>query len=310
MDLARELTTRVVLLDGGLATLLESRGHDISSALWSAALLHEDPEAIRAAHVAYFEAGAEVAITASYQAGVESFAARGLDRGSAEALLRRSVALAVAAREQTAETRRGGPAWVAASIGPYGAMLAGGQEYTGDYPAPFDTVAALRAFHRPRMEVLAVAGADVLACETIPCLAEAEALLAESADLGVPMWLSLTTQTVGERVLTRRGEDAGEAFAAAADIPGVVAVGVNCTEPDGVARAVEVAAGRFGGPVVVYPNSGETWDAAARAWRGSPGLAPDAVRAWRDGGARLIGGCCRVGPQDLGRIGRALGRSR
>lgn len=296
-DLATAMARGVVVLDGGLATELERAGHDLSGRLWSAVLLRDDPAAIRGAHRAYFDAGARVATTASYQASVQGFAAAGLDREVAERLIRRSVELAVQAREDAGQADQ---AWVAASVGPYGAVLAGGQEYTGDYPAPFDTMAGLRAFHRPRLELLAVAGADVLACETIPSLTETEALLAELDTLGMAAWLSLTTVTEpGGRVLTRRGEDAAEAFTMAGGVGCVIAVGVNCTDPRGVAGAVR-SAGRFSGkPVVAYPNSGETWDGVARRWVGRPGLDAGWVTDWVRQGARLVGGCCRVGPEEI-----------
>jgi homocysteine S-methyltransferase len=250
-SLADALAAGPVVLDGGLATQLEAAGADLSSALWSARLLRDDPGAIVAAHAAYAAAGARVATTASYQATERGFAAAGIDAAGTEALLRLSVALA----------REGAPdAWVAGSVGPYGAMLADGSEYTGGYVGAVG-VRELRTFHRPRMAVLADAGADVLACETVPAAAEAEALLAEAADLGVPVWLSLTTVVADDGVVrTRRGEPAADVFAMAAGVPEVVAVGVNCTDPAGVPAAVEAAAGS-GKPVVVYPNSGERWDA-------------------------------------------------
>ena len=161
------------------------------------------------------------------------------------------------------------------------------------------TIADLRAFHRPRMELLAGAGADVLACETVPAAAEAEALIAEADALGVPIWLSLTTVTGEDGVVrTRRGEPAADVFAMAAGVDAVVAVGVNCTDPGGIGAAIE-AASRSGKPVVVYPNSGEAWDAVARRWTGIPGISPDAVPRWVAAGARLVGGCCRVRPADI-----------
>jgi homocysteine S-methyltransferase len=290
--LADALTDGPVVLDGGLATQLEAAGADLSSALWSARLLRDDPAAIVAAHAAYAAAGAQVATTASYQATFAGFARAGIDATGTEALLRLSVELA----------REGAPdAWVAGSVGPYGAMLADGSEYTGAYVADVE-VRELRAFHRPRMAVLAEAGADVLACETVPAAAEAEALLTEAADLGVPVWLSLTTVLGDDGVVrTRRGEPAADVFAMAAGVDEVVAVGVNCTDPAGVPAAIG-AARVAGKPVVVYPNSGEGWDAAARRWTGSPGLPDDAVRGWLDAGARLVGGCCRVGPAAIARV--------
>jgi S-methylmethionine-dependent homocysteine/selenocysteine methylase len=288
-SLADALAEGTVVLDGGLSTELEARGLDVGSALWSARLLRDDPAAIVAAHAAFAAAGAQVATTASYQATVEGFAAAGVGGADARRLIASSVALA----------REGqGDGWVAGSVGPYGALLADGSEYTGDY-VDHVTVADLRAFHRPRMEVLADAGVDVLACETLPAAAEAEAVLAEADALGFPIWLSLTT-VVGEDgvVRTRRGERAADVFAMTADVGAVVAVGVNCTAPDAVGPSI-AAASAAGKPVVVYPNSGEGWDAVGRRWTGSPGISADDVLSWIEAGARLVGGCCRVRPKDI-----------
>ncbi len=283
-SLAAALSERVVVLDGGLATRLEHRGHDLSDDLWSARLLLDAPEEVRAVHDDYAAAGAEVATTASYQVSYDGLASRGVDAAGVDDLLRRCVALA----------RESASRWVAASVGPYGATLAGGEEYTGAYDLD---VSGLRRWHRRRLGVLAEAGPDALALETIPSLAEVEALLAEVAGLGVPCWLSLTAD--GER--TRRGEPLAEAFAMAADVPEVVAVGVNCCSTDTVDRSVPLAraAGR---PAVVYPNSGEGWDGVRRTWVGEPTFTPDRVATWLRGGVRLVGGCCRVGPDQIAEI--------
>lgn len=293
-SLLEALADRPVVIDGGLATLLESHGHDLSSELWSARLLRDDPAAIESAHAEFFAAGAQVATTASYQASFEGFAVLGLDRDGAAALMNLSVKVAARARD---EQRPDG--WVAASIGPYGAVLADGSEYTGDYDLD---VAGLRAFHRPRLDVLISAGPDVLAIETIPCLSEVEAVLAELAGTGRPAWLSLTA--VGDR--TRAGEPLAEAFAMAAEVSEVIAVGVNCLTPGDVLGALAVTGG---GPGVAYPNSGQGWDAAARAWTGEPAFEPDAVRQWVAAGARLVGGCCRVGPADITALAEAVDES-
>jgi homocysteine S-methyltransferase len=298
-SLSAALAAGTVVLDGGMSNQLEAAGHDLSDELWSARLLAEQPEAIIEAHLAYFLAGADVAITSSYQATFEGFAKRGIDRDRAAELLGLSVELA---REAAGRARAKGvtrPLWVAASAGPYGAMLADGSEYRGRYGL---SVAELEAFHRPRMEVLAAAGPDVLALETVPDADEAEALLRAVRGLGVPAWLSYSV--AGDR--TRAGQPLEEAFALAADADEVIAVGVNCCVPEDVDRAVETAARVTGKPVVVYPNSGETWDAGARAWAGRSTFAPDEVRGWRESGARLIGGCCRVGPEAITSLARTL----
>ena len=283
--LAEAVATGPVVLDGGLATLLEAHGHDLTSDLWSARLLRDNPGAVVAAHAEYFAAGAQVATTASYQASFAGFAGLGLDAAGAARLMIASVELARRARDQAAPD-----GWVAASVGPYGAVLADGSEYRGDYGL---SVSELRAFHRPRLEVLASAAPDVLALETIPCLAEAEALLAEVEALGVPAWLSVTC--AGGRL--RSGESVAEAFAMAADVHAVVAVGLNCSAPDEVVRVLAATQGVR--PGIAYPNSGQSWDAVARAWVGESAFDPALVRSWLDAGARLVGGCCRVGPADI-----------
>ncbi|GJF31948.1 homocysteine S-methyltransferase [Kitasatospora sp. NE20-6] len=336
---AAALAAGPLVLDGGLSNQLEDAGHDLSDALWSARLLADRPQAVTAAHLGYFLAGAEVATTASYQASFEGFARRGLGRAEAARLLALSVRLARdAAREaaalRSAGTRptgsrpsgrgedpaqggdpaRGGdpaqgeaamrgeaarPLFVAASVGPYGAVLADGSEYRGRYGLGR---AALERFHRPRLEVLAAAGPDVLAVETIPDVVEAEAVLAAVEGLGVPVWLSFGA--AGDR--TRAGQPLAEAFALAADVDAVVAVGVNCCTPADADRAVALAAEVTGKPVVVYPNSGERWDAAARGWRGAPAFRPARVAGWLAAGARLVGGCCRVGEQEIADVARAV----
>lgn len=290
-----------MVLDGGLATQLERQGHDLRSDLWSAQLLADDPQAVEDAHTAFFAAGAQVATTASYQASISGFARAGIDRPRAEGLIHRSVEIAARARARfgSAGSASADPAWIAGSVGPYGASLADGSEYRGDYGL---TVAELRAWHRPRIALLVEAGVDILALETIPCAAEVTALLAEVDGSGVDCWLSVTC--AGDR--TRAGEPAAEVFALARGIDEVIAVGVNCTAPADAAALVGVAAAASGKPVVVYPNSGETWDAATRSWTGAAAFEAGSVRDWARDGARLIGGCCRVGPDEIGAIAQEL----
>jgi homocysteine S-methyltransferase len=281
-----------VVLDGGLATQLESQGHGLDSALWSAQLLHDDPDAIVQAHRAYFAAGAQVATTASYQASIGGFARVGIGQAEAEQLIKRSVRLAEQARASCADDHQ---RWIAGSIGPYGAALADGSEYRGDYDL---SVNQLRAWHRPRIELLAGVGVDILALETIPCLAEVEALLSEIDGSGQPCWLSITC--AGDR--TRAGEPAVEAFSLTRDVDEIIAVGVNCIDPADAYALVRSASASTGKPVVVYPNSGERWDAAARGWMGPATYRPDDVEDWISSGARLVGGCCRVGPAKISKI--------
>ncbi|MER5470569.1 homocysteine S-methyltransferase [Streptomyces sp. NPDC002935] len=299
LTLAAALSSGTVVLDGGMSNQLESAGHDLSDTLWSARLLAERPEAIVEAHLAYYEAGADVAITSSYQATFEGFARRGIPHERAAELLGLSVGLAREAARRACTKGVARPLWVAASVGPYGAMLADGSEYRGRYGL---SVAELERFHRPRLEVLAAAAPDVLALETVPDTDEARALLRGVRGLGVPAWLSYSV--AGDR--TRAGQPLEEAFALAAEADEVIAVGVNCCVPEDVDAAVATAARVTGKPVVVYPNSGEAWDARARAWTGSSTFTAAQVGGWERAGARLIGGCCRVGPEAIAGITAAL----
>jgi homocysteine S-methyltransferase len=287
--LAGGLQLGPVVLDGGLATQLEAQGHDLGTELWSARLLHDDPDAIIRTHLAYFAAGAQVATTASYQASLDGFVRAGMDKSTAEQMIRRSVRLAEQARASYEDDQ---DRWIAGSVGPYGAALADGSEYRGDYDISIDE---LRQWHRPRIELLVEAGVDVLALETIPCVAEVEALLAEIAGTGQPCWLSITCS--GDQ--TRAGEPAAEAFTLARDVEEIIAVGINCIDPADAYALVCTASQATGKPVVVYPNSGERWDSVASAWNGVATFRPEAVGEWFSGGARLVGGCCRVGPADI-----------
>jgi len=283
-----------LIADGGLATELEARGNDLSDALWSARLLVDAPQEITAVHISFFRAGAMIATTASYQASFDAFAANGIGRDETIRLLRRSVELARNARDEVGVAG----AWVAASVGPYGAVLADGSEYRGRYGL---SVAQLEDWHRPRLEVLADAGADVLALETIPDADEAEALVNVVRSLGVPAWLSYTVE--GTR--TRAGQPLADAFAVTVGVPEIVAVGVNCCAPDDVLPAIGPALDT-GKPVIVYPNSGERWDASLRAWVGPSRFSPQLAMQWVSAGARVVGGCCRVRPADIAELAAAL----
>jgi homocysteine S-methyltransferase len=290
-----------LISDGGLATELEARGHDLSDALWSARLLVDAPQEIAAVHEDFFRAGAMIATTASYQVSFDGFAARrtpSIGRDDTVRLLGRSVELARNAREEVGVA----DAVVAASVGPYGAVLADGSEYRGRYGL---SVAELEVWHRPRLEVLADAGADVLALETIPDVDEAEALVNLVRSLGVPAWLSYTVD--GSH--TRAGQPLADAFAVAAGVAEVVAVGVNCCAPDDVLPAIGPAR-ETGKPVIVYPNSGEHWDAARRAWVGPSRFSSRMAVEWITAGARVVGGCCRVGPADIAELRRAFTHAR
>lgn len=286
----------VLIADGGLATELEARGHDLSDHLWSARLLADAPDDIRAAHLAFYRAGAVIATTASYQASFDGFQAHGIGPDEAARLMRRSVELARAARDELSDDGR--DRWVAASVGPYGATLADGSEYRGRYGL---TVAELAEWHRPRLDVLAGAEPDVLALETIPDIDEAEALMTAISGIGIPAWLTYTID--GDR--TAAGQPLTDAFAVACDVPEVVAVGVNCCTPSDVSAAIAIAREATEKPVIVYPNSGENWDARRRTWLGSSAHSARQTQQWIADGARIVGGCCRVRPADIADVAHA-----
>jgi homocysteine S-methyltransferase len=280
-----------LVLDGGLGTTLESAGADVSSALWSARLLRDEPERITAAHRAFFAAGASIAITASYQVTSEGLGPE------TDAALIASLRLAEQARAEFADD--GVHRWVAASIGPYGAMLADGSEYRGDYGL---NVRQLADWHRPRMRTLERAGAELFAVETLPSVLEVEAVVAALEGGDVPAWICVTPAD-GR---TRDGRELGAAFALAAASDAVLAVGVNCCAPAEVLPAIRAARTVTDKPVVVYPNSGENWDAQGRRWHGDAAFAPDLVESWLRAGASIVGGCCRVGPAQIAAIADSM----
>ncbi|HWK28823.1 MAG TPA: homocysteine S-methyltransferase [Solirubrobacter sp.] len=255
---------RPVVLDGGLSTALEELGAELDDPLWTARALRDSPSVVLAAHAAFVAAGAEIVIAASYQAP--------------DALLARAV-----------EVARGAGVYVAGSVAPYGALLGGGQEYTGAYSVP-------AGWHERRMELLLSAGPDCVAVETQPRIDEAVAIA--SLVEGVDCWVSFTCRD-GERI--GDGSRIEDAVAAVSGLVSVAAVGVNCTAPEHVGELLARARSVTDLPLVAYPNAGGGWDAAAKRWRG--GEAGAGITDFRD--AQLIGGCCGVGPAAL----RALAAS-
>lgn len=298
-----------IILDGALATELERRGANLRDPLWSAKVLLEQPALIRQVHYDYFVAGADVAITASYQASFAGLAARGLSHEQAADLMRLSVQLALEARSHyladpvVHTVQRTTPLFVAASVGPYGAYLHDGSEYRGDYGL---RVEDLMAWHRPRFAVLAHSGADLLACETIPSQVEGEALLRLLTEFpGVNAWLSFSCHD-GDHVC--HGERFVDCVAMANASPQIVAIGVNCTAPRYVEALIKQAGTVTTKPLLAYPNSGEHWEAINQCWLPGSGVADFAAAAqrWYAAGARLIGGCCRTTPADIAALTRLL----
>jgi homocysteine S-methyltransferase len=288
----------VVILDGGMSNALEERGHDLADELWTARLLRDDPAEIVAVHRAYFEAGADVATTASYQASIPGLVRAGLSEEAAAGMIRSSVQRAREAADEVAAST-GRELLVAASVGPYGAALADGSEYRGRYGV---SATALRDFHAPRLELLASAAPDLLAVETIPDIDEAEVLVPLLDEVGVPAWFSYSVSD-GE---TRAGQPLQEAYEVLAASTAVRATGVNCSAPADVLTAIETAVSVTGKPGVAYPNRGEEWDAESNSWAGQGSFDLELATTWVGAGARLVGGCCRVGPADIARLATTL----
>ncbi len=291
-----DLITRPLVLDGGLATELAARGFDLSDALWSARLLADAPEAIEAVHLDYFEAGADIAITASYQASYDGFAERGYSPEETTHLLQRSVKLARSARDRflARHVDSGRAPLVAASVGPYGATLHDGSEYRGNYGLDEN---ALADFHRPRLNALISAEPDILACETIPSLLEARAIVRElRRHPEMRAWVSFTCR---DGTHTSAGDHIADCARFLDAEPQVVAMGINCVAPDQVTSLLREIATASRKPVVVYPNSGEVWNAERRCWEGTASRFTVYLAEWLDGGARWIGGCCRTTPADI-----------
>jgi homocysteine S-methyltransferase len=290
----------LLMLDGGLATELENRGHDLDDALWSARLLVDDPMAIAQVHQDYLAAGADCLITASYQGTIHGFKQRGFGKSEAEGLLTQAVQLALDARDAFWAIPENRPGRirpiVAASIGPYGAALADGSEYTGNYDLEEE---GLRLFHRRRFQILADTRADIMACETIPSYLEATALISllqKTPDRYA--WFAFSCRD------DKRIND-GTPLAICAElldgIDQVAAVGINCTAPGLIPGLIAEIKRVSNKPIIVYPNSGEEYDSTSRRWVGSSdsdGFAQASLQ-WRSAGATLIGGCCRTGPEHI-----------
>lgn len=290
----------VLVIDGALATELERRGYNLKDDLWSAKILLEEPQAIKQLHFDYFKAGADCAITASYQATIDGFMKRGLTEEGAIDLIKKSVQLALEARdefwaEEANRTGRQKP-FVAASVGPYGAYLADGSEYRGAYGLSEEE---LVDFHRPRMKALIEAGADMLACETIPTPIEARALVKLAGEFqGISAWISFSCK---DEAHVNEGQSFEECIRQIESSPQVAAVGVNCTSPLYISSLIREAKKATMKPILVYPNQGESYNAELNDWNGDPvshSFGEDA-REWHRAGAHMIGGCCRTSPEDI-----------
>ncbi len=298
----------VLILDGGLATELENRGHNLDHPLWSARLLINNPDEILAVHRTYLQAGADCIISASYQASLSGFISEGVSGKKAKALMKKTITIACDARDEFLNTnnddeQRIKPI-VAASIGPYGAFLANGSEYIGNYDVNTET---LRAFHEPRWELLVQTSADLFACETIPSIREAETLrdLLDSTP-DIQAWISFSCR---DNSHISDGTPIEECVSLFKDNPQIIAIGINCTAPKYIVSLIrKIAPCVPSKNIVVYPNSGENYDAKQKKWLGISATFDfsEAALGWFQAGARLIGGCCRTGPDHIRALRKTL----
>jgi len=302
--------SRARVLDGGMASELEFLGADISGKLWSAHVLADAPEKVIAVHRAYLEAGADILLTASYQVSRMGYAEYGLAAKRADTALLRSVQLATEARDEFLARHPGREALIAASLGPYGAALHNGSEYTGDYDCDFEE---LVGFHRSRIEVLAASNADVLAFETLPSLDEARAIgKALEAWPNIAAWFCFNSPDHrAPELQVAHGESLRECAMLAAGFPQTIAVGLNCTQPQWLPLLIPELQAASQKPIILYPNSGEGWDAHARVWTGrsDPMDYGRQAQNWFASGAQIVGGCCRTRPEHIRGVAAAALRS-
>ncbi len=298
MDKFSELLNKnkIVVIDGAMATQLEARGCDINDELWSAKMIEERPDLIEDVHYVYFEVGADVGISASYQATVPGFMKKGFSREESENLIKKSMTLLLNARDRYQKEHPERKDLVAAAaIGPYGAYLADGSEYRGDYKVDPQVI---EDFHRERMQLLKDAGAEIFACETLPCLWEAEIILKVAKDLDVPCWFSFSCRDY-EHISD--GTPIAECAARLDKEDIVKAVGVNCTYPEYISELIHHIKSKTTKPIIVYPNRGEEYDPVKKVWLGTQNGKSFGCWAekWYEDGASAIGGCCRTTPDDI-----------
>jgi len=289
-----------VILDGALATELEKRGANLNHTLWSAKLLIENPALIKQVHLDYLHAGAAIITTASYQASFEGFAKEGYSKKETEQLINLSVTLAREAIDEflnTTPSAQSQAPLVAASIGPYGAALADGAEYRGNYNV---SIEKLIEFHKDRLALLVKSNADILAFETIPCLEEAFAI--KELLKRYPQSQAWVSFSCKDEAHLCSGALFSEAVELLKDSPNIIGVGVNCTAPQYIEALIKIAVAITHQYIIVYPNKGETYNSNTKTWEPTDNCHlsfVDNAQIWKAAGAKVIGGCCRTNPEDI-----------
>ena len=277
-----------IKIDGGLSTALENNGNKLTTSLWTGELIRTAPSEISKAHLDFINAGSQVIITSSYQLSYLGCGNRGWNQAETDDALRASTQLA-----KDSVNKSGKDVKVATSVGPYGAALADGSEYKGNYGV---SKSALKDFHARRLEVLIATSPDLLALETMPDTFEVEVLLELLSECPIPFWVSYSCKAGNQT-------NAGQSFAEAVSLAeGAMAVGINCTAPELITDLLSSA--KSDRPFVVYPNSGSSWDAVKKEWIGSKGAGfdLDLINQWKAAGAQYIGGCCGIGADEIATI--------
>jgi homocysteine S-methyltransferase len=275
-------------IDGGLSTALENNGNKLNTSLWTGELIRTAPSEITKAHLDFINASSQVIITSSYQLSYLGCGKRGWSDEETDDALRASTQLA-----KDSVNKSGKDVKVAASVGPYGAALADGSEYKGNYGV---SKSVLKDFHARRLEVLIATSPDLLALETMPDTVEVEVLLELLSDCPIPFWVSYSCKAGNQT-------NAGQSFTDAVALANTaIAVGINCTPPELITELLLSA--KSDKPYVVYPNSGRLWDAVKKEWIGSSGAGfnQELINQWKSAGARYIGGCCGIGAAEIAEL--------
>lgn len=288
--------TKPLLIDGAMSTALEQLGADTNNSLWTASVLANQPALVKKVHQEYFKAGARLAITDTYQANVPAFIRNGYSKQETHSLIQRAVALAKEARDEY-QQETGIYNYVAGALGPYGAYLANGSEYTGDYHL---STIEYQQFHRPRLTDILTVGVDVIAIETQPRLDEVLAELDLVKELA-PDTLCYVSFSLKDSTRLPDGTPLAVAARTVAKYPNVFAVGVNCIPLEEVTATIETIHQATDKPVIAYPNSSATYDPTTKTWSYPHGRRSlvDYLPQWLAAGLTIIGGCCTTTPQDI-----------
>lgn len=287
------------VLDGAMSSALEQHGLDTNNKLWTAKALIDDIDIVYDVHFKYFEAGAQMVLTDTYQANIYAFEKLGYTRNQAQKFIAMGVLVAKKARDDY-EKQTGKHGLVAGTIGPYGAYLADGSEYRGDYLL---NEAQYLDFHLPRLQTILEQEPDCIALETQPKLFEPVTLLKWLSKYAptMPVYVSFTLRD--EQTLSD-GTKLSRAIKEVSKYPQVFAVGINCIAPKLVEKALKTIRQATTKQIIVYPNSGSVYDPNTKTWQELTQKIDfkQAAAKWHQTGANIIGGCCTTTPTEIKQI--------